>query len=199
MTIDRRSLLRGVVASAAMVSGTRALAWPPLPEKPVLLRRALAALDSQNPKLVARDVMGIVDFSAHSREMRFSIIDVANGRIDASYLVAHGRGSDPANSGWAQKFSNRPGSNASSEGSFLTGATYVGKHGRSRRLHGLDPVNSQAFERAIVVHGASYVGQDLVRMQGRIGRSLGCFAVERSAIDEVLERLGQGRLLFASA
>lgn len=199
MTIDRRSLLRGVVASAAMVSGTRALAWPPLPERTALLRRALAALDAQNPKLVARDVMGIVDFTAHSREMRFSIVDVANGRIDASYLVAHGRGSDPANSGWAKRFSNTPGSNASSEGSFLTGATYVGKHGRSRRLHGLDPMNSQAFDRAIVVHGASYVGQDLVQMQGRIGRSLGCFAVERSAIGEVLERLGQGRLLFASA
>lgn len=198
MTIDRRSLLRGVVASAVMVSGTRALAWPPLPENSILLRRGLAALDAQNPKLVARDVMGIVDFSTHSREMRFSIVNVANGRIDASYLVAHGRGSDPANSGWAKRFSNQAGSNASSEGSFLTGAAYVGKHGRSRRLHGLDPENSQAFDRAIVVHGASYVGQDLARMQGRIGRSLGCFAVEKSAIGDVLERLGQGRLLFAS-
>ena len=199
MTINRRSVLRGVVATAVMVSGARALAWPPLPEKSLLLRRGLAALDAQNPKLVARDVMGIVDFSAHSREMRFSIVNVTNGRIDASYLVAHGRGSDPANSGWARQFSNQTGSNASSQGSFLTGAAYVGKHGRSRRLHGLDPVNSRAFDRAIVVHGASYVGQDLVRTQGRIGRSLGCFAVEQSTIGDVLERLGQGRLLFASA
>lgn len=199
MIIDRRSLLRGVVASAAVVSSTSAFAWPLVSRQAMLLQRARAALDAHSSKIAMRDVVGIVDFACHSREMRFSLVDATAGSVTASYLVAHGRGSDPDNSGWARHFSNQAGSNASSEGSFLTGAVYSGKHGHSRRLYGLDPENSQAFERAIVLHGASYVGQDLVSKQGRIGRSLGCFAVESTAIAEVVARLGPGRLLFASA
>jgi hypothetical protein len=112
-------------------------------------------------------------------------------------LVAHGRGSDPDNTGWVQRFSNRPGSNASSNGSFLTGDTYIGKHGRSRRLIGLDPENDEAEPRAIVIHAASYVSRAMAREQGRVGRSQGCFAVAADDLDQVLARLGAGRLLFA--
>ena len=39
----------------------------------------------------------------------------------------------------------------------VTGDAYVGRHGRSRRLHGLEPQNNLAFARAIVIHGADYV------------------------------------------
>lgn len=123
---------------------------------------------------------------------------MGNGRVLANHLVAHGRGSDPENTGFLQKFSNRPGSNASSEGCFLTGETYHGKHGRSRHLHGLEPQNDMAFARAIVVHGADYVSQDMARSSGRVGRSLGCFAVSGKDIDEVMALLGPGRLLFAA-
>ncbi len=143
-------------------------------------------------------MLGLVDFSARSNEMRFQLVDVANGRIAANWLVAHGRGSDPGNSGWLKEFSNRPGSNATSRGSFLMADTYVGKHGRSRRLIGLDPENSLAWQRAIVVHGARYVDGIQALRAGRVGRSLGCFAVEQRKIAEVLERLTKGSLLFAS-
>jgi hypothetical protein len=113
------------------------------------------------------------------------------------HRVAHGRGSDPENSGWAKRFSNRPGSNASSEGAFLTGETYIGKHGRSRRLQGLDPENCNAQERGIVIHQASYVDKTMAENQGRIGRSEGCFAISSADIYEVLTRLPPGTLLFA--
>jgi hypothetical protein len=113
-------------------------------------------------------------------------------------LVAHGRGSDPGNTGWLERFSNRPGSNASSGGSFLTGQAYSGKHGHSRKLIGLDPENSAAEARAIVIHAASYVSAELARDQGRIGRSQGCFAVSQADLAQVMARLGPGRLLFAS-
>lgn len=145
-----------------------------------------------------RDMIGVVDFSIRSCEPRFHIVDAANGRVTKSLLVAHGKGSDPSNSGWAERFSNRPGSNASSVGSFLTGETYHGKHGRSQRLHGLDEANDLAFDRAIVIHGASYVDAGMAQSQGRVGRSLGCFSVERNEIDQVIDLLGPGRLLFAS-
>ena len=152
-------------------------------EQPLLLARALAALDSHSGAIRHRDVIALAD--------------IANGKVLSSHLVAHGRGSDPANVGWVEMFSNRPGSNASSRGAFVTAEAYVGKHGRSRRLDGLDPDNSNARDRAIVIHGASYVGPGMAASQGRIGRSQGCFAVSPGEIGEVLARLGPGHLLFA--
>jgi len=198
VTINRRQLLGASVAATACLAAPRAFAAPLSAAQPRLLPQALNALDKSQSRIVRRDTVGLVDFSGHSREIRFQLVDVASGRISASWLVAHGRGSDPRNRGWVEQFSNRPGSNASSRGSFLIGDTYVGKHGRSRRLIGLEDENNLAFQRAIVIHGANYVDRNMARRHGRIGRSLGCFSVEKSEIGEVLSRLGKGCLLFAS-
>ena len=80
---------------------------------------------------------------------------------------------------------------------YLTGSTYVGKHGRSRKLIGLEPQNEAAERRAIVIHGADYVDADIALAQGRIGRSQGCFAVSRGEVSDLLGLLGEGRMLFA--
>jgi hypothetical protein len=165
---------------------------------PALLPRALAALDTHGARLTDRTVLGLVDFSVPSRIPRLHIVDVAAGRVVSSHLVAHGKGSDPANSGWAERFSNRLGSEASSNGSFMIGETYFGKHGRSRRVIGLDGENDQAEVRGIVIHAASYVDPGFASQYGRIGRSQGCFAVGSGEIDGVLDLLGPGRLLFAA-
>lgn len=181
--------------------GPGAEALPPAvpgANSPALLNRALDALHTHAARVSARDVIGIVDFSAPSREARMQLVDVASGRVMSSHLVAHGRGSDPANKGWVEKLSNAWGSEASCSGSFLTGETYYGRHGRSRRLAGLDPENNLAQPRGIVIHAASYVGPDIVSMQGRVGRSQGCFAVSNDDIDHVLQILGPGRLLYAA-
>ncbi|KUR70406.1 twin-arginine translocation pathway signal protein [Novosphingobium fuchskuhlense] len=164
-----------------------------------LIPRALAALDQHGMAIAVRDRIGIVDFSQPSREARFHIVDLVGGTVSAPLLVAHGRGSDPANRGIAEHFSNQVGSDASSRGSFVTGEVYYGKHGRSRRLVGLDPENDRAMERGIVIHAASYVSPAVVAMQGRVGRSQGCFAVNPREITQVLEQLGPGRLLFATS
>ncbi|GAA4644083.1 hypothetical protein GCM10023115_20430 [Pontixanthobacter gangjinensis] len=169
-----------------------------LAAEPPLLQKALAALDRHSAHFTYRDRIGLVDFAKHSGKTRFHVADIEGGSILRSLLVSHGRGSDPDNSGYATRFSNRPGSHASSNGSYLTGDAYVGKHGRSRRLHGLDEANDQAFQRAIVIHGAGYVDRTMAELQGRVGRSLGCFAFELSEIGGVLELLGPGRLLFAA-
>jgi hypothetical protein len=165
---------------------------------PALLPKALAALDRHSRSVTARDRIGIVDFSVPSRTPRFFLVDLAGGSVSAPLLVAHGKGSDPANKGWVEHLSNRPGSDASCSGSFVTREVYNGKHGHSRRLIGLDPENSLAQERGIVIHAANYVGRSLAETQGRIGRSQGCFAVSLGSIADVLERLGPGRLLFAA-
>jgi hypothetical protein len=165
---------------------------------PALLPRALAALDSHAARIADPGVIGLVDFSVPSHFPRLHVVDVLGGRVLSSHLVAHGRGSDPANSGWAEHFSNRLGSEASCNGSFLIGDTYNGRHGRSRRVIGLDPDNDQAELRGIVIHSADYVDPAFVAQYGRIGRSQGCFAVGTNAITAVLEVLGPGRMLFAA-
>lgn len=144
------------------------------------------------------DIVGVADFSRPSGQPRFWLVDVAAGRA-TTHLVSHGRGSDPAHSGWVERFSNEFGSNASSPGGYLMGDYYSGKHGRSQRLIGLSPENNNAEPRAIVVHGAWYVSDAMVRQHGKIGRSEGCFAFDESngSLDEVLTRLGPGRLLYA--
>jgi hypothetical protein len=163
-----------------------------------LLPRALAAFDAHSGHLAMRDTIGIVDFAAPSRQPRFTLIDVASRSVTETFLVAHGKGSDPANRGWVERLSNREGSEASCSGSFVTGELYSGEHGHSRRLIGLDPENDQALNRGIVIHAARYVSEGFAQEHGRVGRSQGCFAVSPGAISTVLARLGPGRLLFAA-
>jgi hypothetical protein len=214
MELDRRHLIGGAAATvatgcvaamgfrASSPTPSAATTSAPVPaivkraEPPSLLRRAMAALDTH--RIPKRDLVGLVDFAAHSSKPRLQLVDIAGGAILGAYLVAHGKGSDPENTGWLHSFSNEPGSNASSRGSFLTANAYYGKHGHSRRLVGLDPENDQALSRAIVMHGAPYVRHELIDRQGHIGRSQGCFAVAESCIGGVLDRLGEGRLLFAA-
>ena len=199
MLIGRRRFIGASLAGIASLAGTpRIAAAASLAHRPPMLEQALAALDRHARTITQRDRVGLVDFSARSGDLRFHLIDLAGGRTMRSYLVSHGKGSDPGHTGMVQTLSNRPGSNASSGGAFLTGQVYYGKHGRSRRLHGLEAQNSNAYGRAIVIHGANYVSGSMARDQGRIGRSLGCFAFEQSTINEVLDRLGEGRLLFAA-
>jgi hypothetical protein len=118
-----------------------------------LLRRALNALKRHQDSISFRDFIGVADFSLPSRAPRFHLVNLADGSVQ-SHLVAHGRGSDPSHTGWLERFSNEPRSNATSAGAYRTGSPYVGAHGQSMRLEGLDPTNSNALTRAIVVHSA---------------------------------------------
>jgi hypothetical protein len=163
---------------------------------PDLVRRALDALERHRDLISCRDVVGIADFSLPSRTPRFHLLSVADGRV-TSHLVAHGRGSDPAHTGWLERFSNEPHSYATSAGAYRTDGLYFGAHGHSLRLAGLDPSNCNAASRAIVVHGAWYVSPQMIGEHGMLGRSEGCFAVANSSLDEILTRLGPGRLIYA--
>lgn len=161
-----------------------------------LFMRATAAMERHASVITQRDRIGIVDFSLLSREPRFHILDMASGQT-MTLLVAHGRGSDPEHKGWVEQFSNEPGSHASSHGAYLTAAQYDGAHGASRRLIGLDVGNYNAESRAIVLHPADYVSNDIIAMQGKLGRSEGCFAVRGDDIYMALALLGEGRMIYA--
>jgi len=161
-----------------------------------LVARARAAYDRHRSQVAFGDVVGIVDFSKASATPRFYLLDTVLPK-DESHLVAHGRGSDPSHTGFLQRFSNAFGSEASSEGAYVTGEFYQGSHGRSMRVRGLDYTNSNAEARAIVVHGAWYAEPDVVASTGRLGRSEGCFTLPHTSLQETFARLGAGRFLYA--
>jgi len=152
-------------------------------------RRAL-----ENGQTAAR-TLTIIDYSLPSTERRLWVLDLAHGKVLFRELVAHGR---ETGENLARAFSNEPGSYRSSLGVFVTGATYVGKHGLSLRLHGLEPgINDRAEERAIVMHAADYVSEDLALKQGRIGRSQGCPAVRPAVARKLIDTIRDGTLVFA--
>ena len=219
--MDRRSFTRLALSGLAFSvladsmgraeSGIGATAAPPLPAKPKplptgplatqpyakLLDRAKAALDQHSHSFELRDRVALADFDSPSRELRFHIVDLLGGHT-SSYLVAHGRGSDPDHSGWLHSFSNEPNSLASSAGAYKTGAIYEGQHGRAMRLAGLDAQNNNAEARAIVIHGADYVSENHIATWGKVGRSEGCFAVARHMLPQLLGLLGPGRMVYAN-
>ena len=196
--ISRRSFIKGGATAAILAASGAALADSVHDGvSPRLMQQAMAAFARHRSRLAHIDRIGIVDFSRPSSSARFFIIDVEKG-ASQSHLVAHGRGSDPAHTGWASRFSNEAGSYASSLGAFVTGAEYSGHHGRSMHLAGLDAENCNAESRAIVVHAAWYVTPEIALQTGMLGRSEGCFAVSTRSLHEVIDCLGPGRLLYAA-
>jgi hypothetical protein len=216
MSLNRREILRwglvgaggAMLSSAATSAGLPSIVYsaPPVPPRPIpqvvtpagidpmLFQRAKAALDSH--RIAARDSMGIIDFSRPSADPRFHVVDLMNGTAQ-SYRVAHGRGSDPDHSGFLERFSNRPGSEATSEGAYTTAEYYQGKYGLSMKVAGLDPTNSNAYDRAIVIHNAWYAEPEMIAAHGKLGRSEGCFAFSRADQWDVMRKLAGGRMIYA--
>ncbi len=145
-------------------------------------------------KIANDHIISIVDFSRPSAQKRLFVIDLNNYKILFNTYVAHGQGSGGE---MATQFSNIPESLQSSLGFYKTSSTYTGKNGFSMKLVGLENgINDMAYERAIVMHGAPYVSEDLARSQGHIGRSWGCPAVPEKLSKPIIEKIKNGSCLF---
>jgi hypothetical protein len=53
------------------------------------------------------------------------------------------------------------------------------------------------MERAIVIHGAAYVSEEIARAQGRLGRSWGCPALRPEVAHDLIDRVKDSGLVFA--
>jgi hypothetical protein len=203
MTFDRFAVL----AVLLLLTATSAQAGSLEPLETALTKAAPDA----NPKVIALAVhaaqcrlaqgqenaqrLAIIDYSRPSTEQRLWIFDIRQRTLLFHELVAHGRNSGE---NMARQFSNQNQSMASSLGLYSTRATYKGHNGYSLRMDGLEPgFNDHAFDRALVIHGAPYVSQELARTNGRIGRSLGCPAVRPAIAHEVIDAMKDGQLLFS--
>lgn len=159
-----------------------------------ILTEALAFFEKHKSRFQNKKIISIINYGIPSSQKRFFIINLKSGQVWPLH-VAHGFGSDPRHEGMAKRFSNKPGSNASSLGFYMTKNIYEGKHGKSLRLEGLSPTNSNAFDRSIVIHGANYV-KDEDTLQGR---SWGCPAVSQKLSDAVIEELKGGSLIYVTS
>lgn len=141
-------------------------------------------------KLIANPgYLTICDMSQSSRKKRLYLIDLTNTQVLMHTWVAHGR-----NSGFefATKFSNKLASRQTSLGFYVTMNTYYGEHGLSLRMRGLEPgFNDKAYRRAVVVHGANYIGG-----QDKTGRSYGCPAIPKEEIETLINTIKEGTCLF---
>ncbi len=142
----------------------------------------------------AKSMLTIVDLSQPSNHKRLYVVDLFNKKLLFNTYVSHGRNSGDL---VANKFSNTQSSFQSSLGFYQTLNTYMGKHGLSLQLKGLEKgFNDNVFNRNIVLHGADYVCEDFIRKTGRLGRSQGCPAVPYAESKGIIQAVKGGSCLF---
>ena len=164
-----------------------------------LLEDAIIFFDVNEAVIPKNDYFVVVDLSKFSGDDRFFIVDLWTGSVE-KHKTAHGSGSDPDHDGYAQMFSNVSGSLMSSLGFYLTGEIYDGSHIHSMKLDGLMPdgspnmmANTNARDRVIVVHEASYVSESNIGIQGR---SSGCPALDPAVEVSVVDKIHDGSLFY---
>ncbi|MGL5279065.1 MAG: murein L,D-transpeptidase catalytic domain family protein [Cetobacterium sp.] len=137
----------------------------------------------------------VIDFTKPSTEPRFSVIDLKEKKLLYYTYVSHGKNSGKV---LATKFSNAPNSFQSSLGFFITDTKpYFGNYGYSLRLKGLENrFNSNAYDRAIVIHGADYASKKYIDQMGFLGRTLGCPAIPTELSKEVIDLLSNNSIIF---
>ena len=141
-----------------------------------------------------------VDYGLDNRTARGYVFDMQQLRlVEGPFLVAHGRGSSATKNSVPTRFSNAPGSAATSLGLYRAQETYnfTGKSGGRRyasiglRLEGLSgSFNNTARRRGVVVHGAPYI------TSAGAGRSEGCPAMDQSRARRLIPLLANGALVF---
>ena len=143
---------------------------------------------------IKKDIITIIDYTMPSSAKRLWVIDLENNKVLYNTLVAHG-----VNSGttYAKRFSNKAESNMSSLGFFTTGEAYIGKHGLSMKLDGLEKgINNKARMRDVVMHGADYVSPAYIKSNKLLGRSQGCPALPHKFSKKIIKTIKNRSCLF---
>lgn len=163
---------------------------------PKVLKLALHAYAKARSEGIGHSpYLTIIDYSKPSTAKRFWVLDLAHQTVPFHALVTHGKNSGD---NYAKHFSNRYGSLESSLGVFVTGQTYVGHHGYSLQLKGLEEgFNDHALARHVVIHPAAYATEFVANHFGRLGRSWGCPALSPAISKKVINKIKGGSVVFA--
>lgn len=138
-----------------------------------------------------------INFKIPSGKYRYFIYNLKNNTILQRAVVSHGSGSVIPKSD-ALKFSNVEGSYQSSLGKYVIGESYIGKFGKAYRLAGLDATNSNAMQRAIVLHSYGCIPD--TESQTPACLSLGCPMLSVNALKETakyIDRSPKPVILYA--
>ncbi len=145
-------------------------------------------------KIDKEGLLSVCDFTLSSNKKRMWVIDIKAKKVLFHSLVAHGMGTGEE---FATTFSNISESHQSSLGFYTTGETYIGNNGYSLKLNGVDgSFNSNAYDRAIVIHGADYVSEQFAKDNERLGRSHGCPALPVEIAPQVIDKIKFGSCFF---
>lgn len=187
-------------ALTALQRHTRSLSHPRALETAL---RSYYAYVAEHADRVKKPYLYFVDYGLPATKPRGYVFNMRTLRlVEGPFTVAHGRGSGTSSKGVPVRFSNRPGSAATSLGLYLAQETYAfrGKlRGGSYRSLGLrltglsGDYNDNARARGVVVHGAPYV------TASRAGRSEGCPAMQEARAQRLLPMLAEGGMVFLFA
>jgi hypothetical protein len=139
----------------------------------------------------------LLDMRLQSGLKRFFVYDMSNNVVVYSGLVSHG--DCDQNFLKTARFSNTPGGGCTSIGIYKVGRGYYGQYGKTYRLYGLQETNSNAFKRAIVLHGNTFIPEQ-ESYPKHICNSSGCPMVSFSFLknlSSVIDRSPKPVLLWA--
>jgi len=138
--------------------------------------------------------LAIVDFSISSTKKRFYLISMKDSTLVHTDYVAHGKHSGDV---YANSFSNKEHSLKTSLGFYKIAESYIGKHGLTLRLDGLDRgYNDNARTRAVVMHAAEYAKPTIIKSIGRLGKSFGCPALPPDGFALIVAKIKKNAILF---
>jgi hypothetical protein len=128
------------------------------PATPAVVQKALSQLPWLQRRGYSLRIILLADLNLPMNAYRLFLVDLEKKKVLHRSVMAHGsgRGSTIEDA----VCSNEPGSNCSSLGRYRFGENYNGRWGNSFRLHGLDPGNSKALQRAIVFHYYEHMTDD---------------------------------------
>jgi len=198
VSIAATALLTAAIAAPSFASTESNILANAPGLSPAAVKTALKAYNEARAKgMDPQQIFTIVDFAKPSTAKRMWVIDMKNDKVLFNTLVAQGK-----NSGlnYATHFSNRHGTDESSLGLYKTANTYYGHDGFSLRIDGLTKgYNTNALSRDVVMHPAWYVSENFIKREGRLGRSWGCFALNKKIEKQVVNTVKNGTLIFAYA
>jgi len=165
--------------------------------------RSYFAYKATHPNEVRKPYLYFVDYGLPANTARGYVFNMDSFKIvDGPFMVAHGRGSSSSKYGVPTRFSNTPGSAATSLGLYVAQELYS-FHGKTAgraygsvglRLQGVsEGYNDNARARKVVAHGAPYV------TSRGAGRSEGCPAMEPARARKLLPELANGGMVFLFA
>jgi len=156
----------------------------------ILRSRVVEAKTYSQEKNFSTRYCFLIDMSIPSGKKRFFVYDFSTNFIIYSGLVSHGSGGIHYSS--QPKFSNDPGSDCTSLGKYKVGELYKGQYGRSYKLYGLENTNSNAYRRAVVLHGYYCIPDDEIYPEG-VCNSSGCAGVSQNFFNKLSIVIGESQ------